>query len=266
MTTPHCSVFRKPDPIPGCYAAAAPAEYTRPRLSFGRGNAKLEKTIAVFSLPAGHTCPGAEDCLAKVIGGRLVDGKRAKFRCFSASAEALFPSIRESRNRNLSLLREARSIESMAELISSSIPRSCPTVRIHVSGDFYSAAYFQAWARAAAANPDRLFYGFTKSLPIWIANRQAMPANFRLVASKGGRWDHLIAANGLVSATVVNTQADADALGLPVDHDDRFAMRADRDFALLIHGPGKAGSLQAKLHVSARQGYPNKFFNRERKS
>ena len=30
------------------------------QLTFGRGNAKLEKTIYTFSIPAGHSCPG--DC------------------------------------------------------------------------------------------------------------------------------------------------------------------------------------------------------------
>jgi phospholipid/cholesterol/gamma-HCH transport system ATP-binding protein len=35
-------------------------------LSFGHGNAKLDKEIYTFSLPSGWTCPFAEQCLAKV--------------------------------------------------------------------------------------------------------------------------------------------------------------------------------------------------------
>ena len=68
-------------------------------LKFGQGNAKLDKAIATFSIPAGHTCPGADKCMARAnrLTGKISDGKSQEFRCFSASSEAAFSSVRESR-------------------------------------------------------------------------------------------------------------------------------------------------------------------------
>lgn len=31
------------------------------KLTFGKGNAKLDKAIITFSLPAGYTCPGEDE-------------------------------------------------------------------------------------------------------------------------------------------------------------------------------------------------------------
>jgi hypothetical protein len=69
--------------------------------------------------------------------------------------------------------------------------------------------------------------------------------NFILTASYGGRGDHLISELGLRSTTVVFSEAEAEKLGLPIDHDDSHAARPslrNQDFALLIHGTQPKGS------------------------
>jgi hypothetical protein len=66
--------------------------------------------------------------------------------------------------------------------------------------------------------------------------------NFVPTASLGGRDDLLIDTHGLRSARVVFSEAEAESLGLELDHDDSHAMRHGPDFALLIHGPQPAGS------------------------
>jgi hypothetical protein len=52
----------------------------------------------------------------------------------------------------------------MGKLISESLPPEATIVRIHVSGDFYSEAYFLAWIDVAKQRPDVKFYAYTKSL------------------------------------------------------------------------------------------------------
>ena len=49
-------------------------------LKLGNGNAKLDTAIGIFDLPAGHTCPFAKDCLARVNykTGKLIRGEEAK--------------------------------------------------------------------------------------------------------------------------------------------------------------------------------------------
>src|SRR4029077_12086494 len=114
-------------------------------LKFGKGNAKLDKQIATFSLPAGYTCPGASACLARAnrITGKVTDGPLAQFRCFAASAEAAYSNVRESRWHNFDLLK-GKTREQMRALILASLPDTT-IIRIHVSGDYFNEAYFGAW-------------------------------------------------------------------------------------------------------------------------
>jgi hypothetical protein len=140
----------------------------------------------------------------------------------------------------------------MAELINGSLDRDARLVRVHVSGDFFSAAYFLAWCDVAKERPECVFYAYTKSLSIWLANKASVAANLRLVASEGGRWDHLIASEGLRSAKVVLDPKEAEILGLAIDHDDSHAYAGAESFALLIHGNQKAGSVAAKALAALR--------------
>ena len=217
------------------------------RLYFNTENAKLiNSPTATFSLPAGYTCPGACDCLAWFDrnDNRLIEGPNTKHRCFAASLEAARKSVRISVDRNLSILKEARTIEKMADVIDQSLPASfyC-NIRIHADGDFYHMDYFLAWVEVARRNQNRLFYAYTKSLPFWVRFRKSIPDNLVLTASWGGKWDHLIKPNKLRSALVVYHPEEAERLGLVIDHDDSLARENDgKDFALLLHGIQRPGS------------------------
>ena len=219
-------------------------------LSFGTENAKLRKYhTATFSIPAGLTCPGAKDCLSHFDreARKIVDGPDQQYRCFAASIEAAFPSVRNSVDRNHRLLLEAKTTERMAELLDMSLPaRRFHRIRVHVDGDFFSAAYFMAWMEVARRNPDRLFYAYTKSIHVWVKCRGLIPDNFVLTASLGGQFDHLVEKHDLRSAVVVMHPDEAEAMGLEIDHDDSHARDPEvRKFALLIHGaqpPNSKGS------------------------
>lgn len=221
---------------------------TPSKLTFGQGNAKLNKKgLITFSLPAGYTCPGARECLARadIEKGTIVDGPEAKFRCFAASQEATYSSVRKSRWHNFDLLQAANKsggVAAMIELINASLPSNFDTVRVHVSGDFFSIDYFKAWLTVAEEHPDKMFYAYTKSVHLWKELQDIVPVNFLLTASYGGKYDDLIEENNFISATVVFHPEEAG--DKPIDHDDSHAYSPENrtDFALLLHGVQKAGS------------------------
>jgi hypothetical protein len=211
-------------------------------LIFGRGNAKLDGFIATFSLPAGHSCPFADVCLSRCVSCgdsfKVQDGPACQFRCFAAGDEAKYPTVRNARNHNFTLLRNCKTVNEMADLICNSLPKAkkVRAIRAHVAGDFFSQTYFDAWLEVARRCPNLLFYAYTKSIPFWVNRLKQIPINFKLNASFGGKANNLIKLHNLKSATVVFSVAEAQALGLEIDHDDSHAYGDKGNFALLLHG------------------------------
>lgn len=244
------------------------------KLKFAKGNAKLGKATAIFSLPAGHTCPGALLCMSRANEhtGKLTDGPKNVFRCYAASGENLFRNIRVSRWRNFRALLKAKTIEAMASMIERSMPRKgIKLCRIHSSGDFFSQAYFDAWLLVASRKPEIVFYAYTKALNFWIARLGKLPSNMRLVASRGGRFDTLIEQYKLRCVTVVGTnpmllpELEAKQLGLKIDHDDTLAWKTKDNFALSLHGTQPAGTPAAKawqhIRIHGQGGYKTNYFD-----
>lgn len=240
------------------------------KLTFGIGNAKLANDTAIFSLPAGHSCPFAKFCRssAERDTGKIKDGQYTQFRCYAATSESLFRSVRNGRWNNFEKLKACGgNVIQMAALIDQSIPRrggKTKLVRFHQSGDFFSQAYFDAWLLVAKHNPDLIFYGYTKALRFWVNRLGDIPANFKIVASRGGSQDNLIEEHGLRSVRVVLSEDEAANAGLEIDHDDTHAWNYDGDFAILIHGTQprgtEAGKAWYKLFKSGRGGYKAKYF------
>src|SRR5689334_14368612 len=102
------------------------------KLNFGSGNAKLSAGIATFSLPAGHTCPFAKECFSKAdkVTGKIIDGAHCKFRCFAASQECVYPSVRSSRWKNFDRLK-GLNVAQMVDVIQDSLPKGFAYVRVH---------------------------------------------------------------------------------------------------------------------------------------
>lgn len=238
------------------------------KLIFTRGNAKLDSQILTFSLPAGWSCPGASLCQSKIVkksdgSYRVQDGSKCKFRCFAATDEAKYPTVRKSRWHNFNLLKRAGTTGKMAELINNSLPDSLfpIVVRIHVAGDFFNQSYFDAWLKVAQSRPLDLFYAYTKTIPFWINRKKKIPHNFKLTASIGGKFDNLVGVHKLKNARVVYSIREAETLKLPIDHDDRHAFRDMGNFALLLHGSQPAGTIESKawttLKKQGKGGYHN---------
>jgi len=218
-------------------------------LRFTYGNAKLDRGIAILSLPAGHACPGARECLAKAHRdtGRLTDGPQAKLRCYAATQEAVFRNARNLRWHNMDLLKKAGSRNRIRALLVRSLQElESKILRVHGSGDFFNTHYFDALMDAASDLRKVEFYAYTKSLLFWsdrLSRMENMPSNVRLVASRGGRFDSLIDKFNLPEVVVVNHPDEAKALKLKIDKDDSLARdKKLHRFALLLHGAQPAGS------------------------
>ena len=234
-------------------------------LKFSKANAKTQalandaelaeylqgnRKIYSLDLLSGWSCPHAKDCLSKAVvqdnGKRKIkDGRHTQFRCFSASQEVQYTNVYNSRKHNFDMLRKL-SCGEMVDIINQSLPTNAGIVRIHVAGDFFSQQYMEAWYTVALLNPNILFYAYTKSLRFWLAiNEFPVLHNFVLTASCGGTHDHLIDEFNLRSTKVVFSEAEAEQLGLAIDHDDSHAAKPslrNNSFALLIHGTQPAGS------------------------
>jgi hypothetical protein len=226
-------------------------------LKLGIGNAKLKNDVAIFDLPASHSCPFAKDCKEGVdrITGKLIPNPNAKFRCFAAVSELISTSARKKRWHNFELLKEAHTSKKMAQLIVDSInanklAKNAPKIRVHSSGDFFNETYFKAWMLVAKMFPEKTFYAYTKSFRYWVANIHDIPTNFHLTASRGSKDDSLIELYNLKNVEIVYSVEEAIEKGLEIDHDDSHCYdRNCNKFALLIHGMQAAGSI-ASLAVS----------------
>lgn len=237
-------------------------------LHFGKKNAKLGKMMT-FSLPAGFSCPGAKDCLSRANRntGKITDGPDTQFRCFSASAEALYPNVRVSRWDNYNQLRKCNSPQEIASLIESSIKKWPSKIRIGVSGDFFSQDYLDGWLIVALHHPETVFYFYTKSIPLWLerielignGHTRGILHNVVPTASYGGKYDALIEQHGLRSAKVVYSKSEAKRSKLRIDHTDELAWNHGKSFALLLHGcqppKSKASKALQKLKQSGNFGY-----------
>jgi len=245
---------------------------TKALYSVGNLSGYLGRHRKVYSLDlsAGWSCPGAKDCLSKVVevDGRFIiqDGPKCQFRCFSASGEVRSPAARRARRFNFELLKGMRSWQRCRDLLAMSLPTDCGVLRYHVSGDFFKLAYLRGALALAKSRPDVLFYGYTKSLHLIpkLGGKMARPwmgeatPNFLLTASQGGKYDHLIKPLQMRKAKVVFS--DAEAGNLPIDHDDSHAATSGGSFALLIHGtqPAKSDASKALVALKGKGSYARK--------
>lgn len=204
----------------------------------GKNNRKLNKFedtrgLYAFSLPAGITCPYAKDC--KSITGR--DGKLLQssiIRCYFASLMSAYTNTRKLAYYNYDVLQSTKNNQ-WYKLISDSLPDNSKIIRLHVGGDYFNQVYFDAWLKVAIMNPNIIFYGYTKSLLYWINRLNIIPANLRLVASYGGKHDHLITDYGLIYAKIILPN-QIEECKLPIADTDFMAFHAKESFAILLHG------------------------------
>ncbi len=213
-----------------------------------------------ISLLSGFSCSFASDCQTYAIENKItkkrtvLDGKNAKFRCFSAIQESQYTPTYNQRKHNLdSILAIRNDVEKMTSLImdslenpadknKNSLPKNADYIRVHVGGDFVTSEYMLAWFNVARMNPTIKFYAYTKAIG-WMQNNEDMrPKNFRMIASFGSKEDHLITKD-TISANVVFHPNETK---LPIDHNEYYAINDKGSFSLLLHGTQKQGSTGSK--------------------
>lgn len=248
-------------------------------LGFSKNNAKLEWPY--FSLPAGYTCPFATVCKnfpakweGPIKGGKfkrpaswdknIKPGPQAEIMCYAARAQGQYPGANVQAFKNLDLLKKMKTKEKMANLIIKSMEyhglANTDILRIHEAGDFFSQDYLDAWIEVAKRMPQTLFYAYTVSLPYYMARKDSLPKNFKIIASMDKHNEKFILDNGLRYSRVVGSEEEARELGLPIDVDDSIAWGSDDNFALVIHGSQPKGSEAAEtLKQNRKSGLYDKI-------
>ncbi|MER0476875.1 hypothetical protein ABR737_00645 [Streptomyces sp. Edi2] len=190
--------------------AAAP---TRPRflLREMRSSCATQR-IWKWSLPA--------------FAGRLPDGRTyntcpsagiCQDLCYARAGTYRFSNVLRSHQNNLQYVLDApREWEEQmtAELKHRRYhPQGSRThVRIHDSGDYFSAEYLEAWLRIIRSTPEVVFYSYTKEVALFEERvRPDSPANFYYRYSYGGTQDELIAPGHLHVDVFPDEEALADA-------------------------------------------------------
>ncbi|MEB3320399.1 MAG: hypothetical protein VKI63_05620 [Cyanobium sp.] len=236
----------RPEQVQHLLLPAAPDQLVR----FTHGNSKLPNSTMVLSFPAGHTCPGAKDCLTRVArhGGPAWTAPDLQFACYAASQERYRATVRNLRWRNFDLLAPLNYGAIWRHLATAAFQQQrsyTRRIRFFESGDAWSRDMAHAVVLFAETVRPMVVYLYTKALPFWIG--LSIPDNLRITASWGGRHDELIPGHFPRSARVVQDVSTARSLGLPLDFDDSFAY-AEKPvhFAHLVHGWQPAGSPAAK--------------------
>lgn len=143
-------------------------------------NSKIKKTAKLnnvrlfeFNLPAVSTCPFADTC---------------KEICYADKGTFKYPVVQAKYHSNFELTKDKDLFIKVVQ--NEIIKKRIQYVRIHSSGDFYNLKYLKSWLEIARSNPNVIFYGYTKSVPLF--QSVDLPQNFIFCFSTGGKADHLI--------------------------------------------------------------------------
>jgi len=152
------------------------------------GNRELAKDgIFTWTLPAFSvrltdetpfvTCPNAGICASL---------------CYARSGTFNFSNVRKAHLSKLEMVLNDLEgwRDQMVQELQAKRYRGGKYVRIHDSGDFFSADYFLAWLYIAEKTPDVLFYAYTKE--VLMTKVYQLPENFVLIYSMGGKQDRFI--------------------------------------------------------------------------
>jgi hypothetical protein len=112
--------------------------------------------------------------------------------CYARSGTYNFSNVKAAHTRNLEATIDNLQgwKESVLEELKANRYKGGKSVRIHDSGDFYSAQYFEAWLDIAVNTPDVFFYAYTKE--VVMVKGYSLPSNFVIIYSMGGKQDHLV--------------------------------------------------------------------------
>ena len=185
-------------------------------------NAKIKKTgklnnvkLYEFNLPAVDSCPFADEC---------------KKYCFADKGRYLMPNVQDKYNFNFELTKNKREFK---KLIQSELEsKKVEYLRIHSSGDFYSLKYLKTWVEIARSNPNIIFYGYTKSVPLF--KHITTPSNFVFCFSTGGKYDNMIKNTDKKAVIFRNIKELINEGYIDCSNDDLMMIKANK-IGLIYH-------------------------------
>jgi len=114
-------------------------------VSLGEGIKKVGE-VFTFSLPSHITCPGMSIWCKK--------------HCYAYRYERRRPKCQKAYQNNFAL---TQNIDNFITTMIGILPRIMPCFRIHISGDFYSIEYIEAWQKICSAFPQTKFWTYSRS-------------------------------------------------------------------------------------------------------
>ena len=224
------------------------ADPSKAKVSLSTTNSKLAKDgIASFNLVPIETCPGAGSC--------------AKY-CYADTGSYLrfWKTTMPPRVANWLASQKPDFVEKMNAMFGDVKKKGkIKAIRVHDSGDFYSPDYIKKWTEIARANPELMFYAYTKShhpkLREHLNELEKLP-NFNVVQSLGSKYDHLIDPSK-PHAVVFPDEASMKKAGYAdaMASDLAAADKNNRKVGLYIHGqydksyPGLEEHLKANPRI-----------------
>lgn len=165
------------------------------------GNRKLG-AIPSFSLPAGLTCSQSacstcyQDCY------------------FRRHVERPYKKARENYQENYEMaLHDPELLERTLNWYFDA-PNAPRLFRVHVGGDFFSAAYFEMWLRVIRDHPNTRFLAFTKQFGIIAPYVNDLPGNLALVLSA---WPGMALPDTLAAKLPIAWMQDGTEERIPED-------------------------------------------------
>lgn len=134
------------------------------------GSTKISKKRGVgFSLPAGKhmSCPGATEMCKS---------------CYAKKGRFVFPNVANAHMNNWKLVKKLLKQNTFSATILKSISPNIKLYRIHISGDFFSQRYLDAWAKVIKQRKNTRFWAYTRSFHLNFSSLTRFP-NFSLWAS-----------------------------------------------------------------------------------
>lgn len=189
-------------------------------------NTKLKRDgIYSFGIPAYKaasgliTCPGASKCIKG---------------CYARTGLYNMPSVKNAQEKRLELTQDKHLF--IAVIDTELRKRKVKVLRIHDSGDFYSAEYLDSWLTIIRLNKETHFYAYTKNRPLFVD--KLLPDNFTLIYSEGGKYDKLLDRSKERHSRVFKTVKDLKQAGyVDTSKSDKHAYSSSNNkIGLVYHG------------------------------
>lgn len=185
--------------------------------------------IPAFRSASGEaTCPNAGACAA----GCYARQGAYNWPTVKAAYEARYQATKNAASFYLAMVDEIKRV-----LKSTDRDGKRLVIRIHDSGDFYSREYFNTWIGIIQTFPRVTFYAYTKQVEM--LRNEALPENFKLNFSYGGKQDALIRPDVDSNSRVFKTSQDLKRAGYKdTSNDDShaFSNAKQRRIGLVYHG------------------------------